>query len=95
MTDPSPPPTLGRAGRDLWHLVQAEYEFGPGEDQLLEAVVPPTSATSRPTVIDLEGVVVSSPQGQKANRGCGGKTGRRPSPGAWRQLTSNYGTRTW
>lgn len=68
MTDPSPPPTLGRAGRDLWHLVQAEYEFGPGEDQLLEAACfAHQRHLEAQAVIDLEGVVVSSPQGQKAN----------------------------
>ena len=68
MSDPSPPPTLGRAGRDLWHLVQAEYEFGPGEAQLLEAACfAHQRHLEAQAVIDVEGVVVASPQGSKAN----------------------------
>jgi len=38
MTDdnPSPPPTLGEAGQQLWTSIVAEYELGPGELRLLE-----------------------------------------------------------
>lgn len=68
MTDPSPPATLGRAGRDLWHLVQAEYEFGPGEAQLLEAACfAHQRHLEAQAIIDAEGVTVASPQGTKAN----------------------------
>lgn len=76
MTAPKPPPPPSTLpprgpGRDLWKAVTTAYVIGPGELQLLEAAAVAWEAHQEAAAhIAANGVVVTSPQGVKANPAC-------------------------